>query len=67
MNGKTGLPVNRWKAERDKLTAKKNRLNMAYVSLKGEVREVEKIRRNVDNTLNIDGNRVIGKNKEPEI
>lgn len=47
MNGKTALPTKAWKAERDKLTADKKRLNREYVSLKNDTAEVEKIRKNV--------------------
>jgi len=47
MNGKTSLPIKAWKAERVKLTAVKNRLSQDYALLKGEVCEVEQIRRSV--------------------
>ncbi|MCC8122092.1 MAG: hypothetical protein LIO58_00900 [Oscillospiraceae bacterium] len=47
MNGKTGLPIKAWKTERDKLNADRKRLNGEYVSLKNEIVEVEKIRKNV--------------------
>jgi hypothetical protein len=47
MNSKTALPTKAWKAERDKLTADKKRLNGEYVSLKNDTAEVEKIRKNV--------------------
>jgi len=51
MNGKTTLPTKAWRAERDKLTAERNRLNGEYVSLKDEVKEVEQIRKNVDTIM----------------
>jgi len=40
-------PVTKWKAEREKLSAEKNKLNQQYVALKGEVKEVEQIRKEV--------------------
>jgi len=51
MNGKTGLPVNAWKAERSKLTAEKNTLYQKYYSLKEEVRKAEAIRRDAQNIM----------------
>jgi len=51
MNGKTTLPTKAWRAECDKLTAERNRLNGEYVSLKDEVKEVEQIRKNVDTIM----------------
>ena len=51
MNGKTGLPVKAWKTERAKLTAEKNTLNQDYVSLKNEVKEIEKIKRGIDEII----------------
>jgi len=47
MNGKTSIPTKAWKAEREKLTVTKNRLNHEYVSLKSEVDDVYKIQRSV--------------------
>jgi len=47
LNGKTGIPLKSWKAERAKLTAEKSRLNQDYVSLKAEVKDAEQIRRSV--------------------
>jgi cell division protein FtsB len=40
-----------WKAEHEKLTAERNRLNQRYHALKDEVKEVEKIHRNVYDIL----------------
>ena len=40
-------PVTKWKAERDKLTAKRGKLNQRYAALKGKVKEAEQIRRSV--------------------
>ena len=51
MNGKTTLPTKAWRAERDKLTAERNRLNQRYVSLKDEVKEAEQIRKSVYSIL----------------
>ena len=45
MNGRNGIPVKVWKAERDKLTADRKTLNLRYVRLKDEVKEAEKIRK----------------------
>lgn len=47
MNGKTGIPLKAWKAERDKLNGEKKLLTQQYYALKDEVKEVEQIRRNV--------------------
>ena len=47
MNGKTALPIKAWKSEQAKLTAEKKALYQEYYSLKKEVQEVEKIRRDV--------------------
>lgn len=51
MNGKTGIPLKAWKAERDKLSGEKKELTQQYYALKDEVKEVEQIRRNVYSIL----------------
>ena len=51
MNGKTGIPLKAWKAERDKLNGEKKQLIRQYHTLKDEVKEVEQIRRNVYSIL----------------
>ena len=51
MNGKTGIPLKAWKAERDKLNGEKKLLTQQYYTLKDEVKEVEQIRRNVYSIL----------------
>ena len=51
MNGNNTLSIKDWKAERDKLTIARNKLNREYVTLKDEVKEVEQIRYNVYNIL----------------
>ena len=51
LNGHGKIPFNTWKTERDKLAAERNRLNREYVSLKDEVKEVEKIRKSVDDIM----------------
>jgi len=51
LNGRDKILLPAWKAEREKLTADRNRLNQRYVTLKGEVKEVEKIHRNVYDIL----------------
>jgi ribosomal protein L14E/L6E/L27E len=51
MNGKTGIPTKAWEAEQKRLTAEREQLSRRYSTLKDEVKEVEQIRRNVDNIL----------------
>ena len=51
LNGREKIPLPAWKAEREKLTADKKRLDNRYIALKGEVKEVEKIHRNVYDIL----------------
>ncbi len=51
MNGKTGIPLKAWKAERDKLNGEKKQLTQQYYALKDEVKEVEQICRNVYSIL----------------
>lgn len=51
MNGKTGIPVKAWEAERNRLNAKRKQLSRRYSMLKDEVKEVEQIRRNVHSIL----------------
>ena len=51
MNGKTGIPLKAWTAERDKLNGEKKQLTQQYYALKDEVKEVEQIRRNVYSIL----------------
>ncbi|MGL5514508.1 MAG: MobQ family relaxase [Sporomusa sp.] len=47
LNGYGKIPYKSWGAERTKLTIARNRINQEYISLKEEVKEVEKIRRNI--------------------
>lgn len=51
MNGKTTLPTKAWKTEYAELTTQRNGLNQRYVSLNDEVKEAEKIRKNVYNIM----------------
>ena len=44
---KKSPPITKWKAEHDKLTLERRKLNQQYVSLKDEVKEVEQIRKRV--------------------
>ena len=44
-------PIKKWKVERDKLKEERRQLSRQYFSLKDEVKEVEKIRRNVYSIL----------------
>jgi len=47
INGKDKIPLPTWKAEREQLTAERNKLNQQYQNLKTETAKVEKIRSNV--------------------
>jgi len=47
-------PITKWKAEREKLTADRNRLNRQYQELKTDTATVEKIKRNVDDIMRED-------------
>jgi hypothetical protein len=49
-DGKT-IPVNYWKSERERLTAKKSALTEKYRELQAETKNVENIRRNVEEIL----------------
>ena len=51
MNGRTGIPLKAWKAERDKLTAERKELSRRYLALKDEVKEAEQIRKGVYSIL----------------
>jgi len=51
LNGRDKIPLPTWKAEREKLTAERKRLNAEYISLKDEVGKVEKIARSVQDIL----------------
>lgn len=51
LNGHDKIPYQSWKAKRGKLTAEQKRLNAEYFSLKNEVKEVDKIRRSVDDIM----------------
>jgi hypothetical protein len=45
LNGRTEIPLKKWKAERGRLTAEKSVLLREYMALKEEVRDVETIRK----------------------
>lgn len=51
LNGKGKIPYKSWSAERTKLTTERNGINQEYISLKNEVKEIEKIRRSVYNIM----------------
>ena len=51
MNGRTGIPLKAWKAERDNLTAERKELSRRYLALKDEVKEAEQIRKGVYSIL----------------
>ncbi len=48
MNGRNSIPVQAWKAEAAKLAAERKSLYLEYNSIKEEVREVEAVRRGVE-------------------
>jgi len=54
MNGHTSLPIKTWKAEVAQLTAEKNRLYQDFYKLRDEVREVEIIKRNMEQVIRRD-------------
>jgi len=51
MNGRAGLPVKSWKAERDKLTAERFILCEDYYRLKDETRNVELLRKGAEKIM----------------
>lgn len=51
MNGRKGVPLKTWRAEAAALTLEKEKLSHEYRHLKEEVREVEVIRRSVEQAL----------------
>ena len=51
MNGKTSLPIKKWKTEYNSLVTERKSLDERYQALKIEVKEAEKIRKNVDSIL----------------
>jgi len=51
LNGREKIPLPTWKAEHEKLTAERKRLNAEYLSLKDEVIKVEKISRSVQDIM----------------
>ena len=51
MNGRTGLPVKEWTAERDRLTAERFSLCEEYYRLKDETRSVEHLRKGAENIM----------------
>ena len=52
LNGKVSKPpLKKWRAEREELSAKRDTIYRGYYSLKDEVREVERIKRTVDEVL----------------
>ena len=55
MNGKTGLPVKEWTAERDRLTAERFSLCEDYYRLKDETRSVEFLQKGAENILHENG------------
>jgi len=68
MNGRTNLPIKKWKAEAAQLTAEKNRLYQDFYKLRDEVREVEIIKRNVEQVMQADvPKRSVTRNKGMEL
>ncbi len=51
MNGRTALPIQVWRDERDALATERKRLYAEYTAIKEEVREVEQIRRGVEDIM----------------
>ena len=51
MNGRTGLPVKEWTAERKRLTADRYSLCEEYYRLKDETRSVEHLRKGAENIM----------------
>ena len=51
MNGREALPIKKWKAEHERLTADKFSLFDEYYRLKDEVRNVEVLRRDAENLM----------------
>jgi hypothetical protein len=45
LNGRTEIPLKKWRAERYRLTAEKSVLSREYATLKEEVRDVETVRK----------------------
>lgn len=66
MNGRTEIPVAKWKAEAAALTSQRETLYRDYTRLKGEVRDAEVIRRCVEAVIK-DGARVKRQDKKQEI
>ena len=54
MNGREKLPIKKWKEERERLTAEKFALCEDYYKLKDDVKNVEALRRSVDNLMRED-------------
>jgi len=54
MNGRTNLPIKKWKVEAAQLTAEKNQLYQDFYKLGDEVREVEIIKRNMEQVVQAD-------------
>ncbi len=65
MDGKTALPVKAWRSERDKLYARYNSLNRDYAALKGEVREIEQMRRGLEYILREENRRAQPQKTKP--
>jgi SMC interacting uncharacterized protein involved in chromosome segregation len=45
LNGRTSIPMQAWKSEREKLTTERSRIGSKYQTLKSEIHEVETIRK----------------------
>ena len=68
MNGRTNLPIKKWKAEAAQLAAEKNRLYQDFYKLRDEVREVEIIKRNMEHVMQADApKRTVTRNKGMEL
>jgi len=51
LNGRTDVPINKWKKEHDELTRKRFALCESYYMLKDDTKDVEILRRSVDRLM----------------
>jgi predicted nucleic acid-binding Zn-ribbon protein len=63
LNGRIEIPLKKWKSEIIRLTDEKDAIYGEYTSLKEETRQVEQIKRSVENILREDGREVNPINK----
>jgi uncharacterized protein YoxC len=63
-NGK--LPLKKWKSEVEELTAEKNGLYQQYYKLKDDVKEIDKVRREVDEIVRAETQREQPQRTQPK-